>query len=328
MALIHCPGCAREVSDKAAACLGCRCPIHVDAYAGSLSDFGFKRLLGAEGGNFWGEDRARGEVHAERRIDITGGRLFKIWALGLLGTLGLHYFAVGRFITGALRFVYGALMWVLIIGVLFTSDDRSTKLSVMRVLFMLLLLPPSVYDLIVFGLGRFRDAFGNFIKRGEAAAASEAAVPAGICPECAGDVSKTPLMCPGCGYPLRPPAPLMDEMVRMAGFTTYMSSPTSGDNGQAVLTDKRFAFGIGKLLKKMSIGEPANFTKPLAMGDVFHDIPLATIKAVTSGRQGFGTLLVIETYTGQIYTFSFMKKTVHAAWEAALNEALLWIRGG
>jgi len=326
MALINCPGCAREVSDKAVACPGCRCPIHADAYAGSVSEFGVKRLLGAEGGNFWGEDRVRGEVHADRRIDITWGRLLKIWALGLLGTLGFHYFAVGRFITGALRFIYGALIWVLTIGVLFTSDDQSTKWGVIRVLFILLLFPPSVYDLIVFGLGRFRDVFGNFIKIGKAAAMPDVAVPAGICPECGGDVSKTPIMCPGCGYRLRSPAPMADEMVRMAGFTTSMSSAISAVNGQAVLTDKRFVFGAGKLLKKMAAGESANFTKPFAMGDVLHDIPLIGITAVTSGKQGFGTLLVIEA-NGETYKFSFMKKAVHAAWEAAINQAITTIGG-
>jgi len=327
MALINCPGCAREVSDKAVVCPGCRCPIGGEAYAGSVSEFGIKRLLGAEGGNFWGEDRVRGEVRAERRVDITWGRLLKIWALGLLGTLGLHYFAVGRFISGAIRFVYGVLIWALTVGVLFTSDDQSTKWGVIRVLFILLLLPPSVYDLVLFGLGGFRDAFGNFIKRGKAAAAPEEAVPAGICPECAGDVIKTPFICPGCGYPLRPPAPLADEMVRMAGFTSSMSSAVSAVNGQAVLTDKRFVFGIGKPLKKMSAGEQANFTKPLAMGDVTHDIPLAAIKAVTGGRQGVSTLLVIETYRGETYKFAFMKKAVHAEWEAAINQAIT-TRGG
>jgi len=107
----------------------------------------------------------------------------------------------------------------------------------------------------------------------------------------------------------------------MAGFTSYMRSPIDGLNGQAVLTDTRFVFGTGKTLKKMSAGALADIAKASAKGDIVLDIPLAAITAVASGKQGFSTLLVIETAGGNC-TFAFMKKAVHAEWEAALKQAV------
>ena len=116
-------------------------------------------------------------------------------------------------------------------------------------------------------------------------------------------------------------------MVRMAGFTTYMRSPVDSANGHAVLTDKRLVFGTGKLLKETAAGESANFAKLLAAGDVTLDIPLTAIKAVTSGKQGVSTLLVIETHRGEAYKFAFMKKAVHTEWETAVKKALTTIGG-
>jgi len=193
MALINCPGCAREVSDKAAACPGCGCPITADIYTGSLSDFGFKRLIKAEAENFYSDTRrgrrVRGEglvtllvtllratvgrkqgtseyyVQADRRIDTSKKKILSVWALGLLGMLGLHYFAAGRYISGVLRFLYSAFIWVIMIALLFSSDPQEAeyKWGIIQALALLLLAPPLVYDIVFISLGKFRDAFRNFI---------------------------------------------------------------------------------------------------------------------------------------------------------------------
>jgi len=138
-----------------------------------------------------------------------------------------------------------------------------------------------------------------------------------LCPECRKETFGAAAVCPHCGYPLQA-APEGDETVRTAGFTTYMRSLTDGANGQAVLTDRRFVFGTGKALKKAVVGAQVNFAGPLAKCDIILDIPLADINAVTSGKQGLSTLLVIEANSGT-YKFAFMKKAVHAEWEAALK---------
>jgi len=133
--------------------------------------FGFWNCLKAESKYFWLRTWGRsvytsGEHGAaeNRRIDTTKGRILKIWALGLLGTFGLHYFAVGRFLTGSLRFLYGALLWG--IGILVALAPQETSdvhpLRIMLV-FLVFALIPAVIDLIIICLGGFRDVFRNRI---------------------------------------------------------------------------------------------------------------------------------------------------------------------
>ena len=142
-----------------------------------------------------------------------------------------------------------------------------------------------------------------------------------LCPECGKDTYSAVVTCPHCGYPLQSQAPAGDEMVRMAGFTTYMRSPVDSVNGYGVLTDRRFAFGTGKVLKKAAAGTPVNLEKPLAKGDIIIDIPRSDILTVTSGRQGLSTLFIIEANSGT-FKFAVTKKAVHAEWEAAFREVL------
>ena len=88
--------------------------------------------------------------------------------------------------------------------------------------------------------------------------------------------------------------------------------------GQAVLTNGRFIFGAGKNLKKLPVGGPL----AIAMKDeVYIDIPLATIIAVTQGKQGLSPVFAIETHEG-VFKFAFMKKSKCEEWEAAINNAI------
>jgi len=84
--------------------------------------------------------------------------------LGLLGTLGLHYFSVGRILTGSLRLLYGALLWI--IGLLVSFAPQPTQdVSPLRIMlvFLVFALIPAVIELIVIWLGMFRDVFKNRI---------------------------------------------------------------------------------------------------------------------------------------------------------------------
>jgi len=134
-----------------------------------------------------------------------------------------------------------------------------------------------------------------------------------------------------------------NETVLMAGFTTFINvnlkdvatllthevgskraeaaRKNLGQNGHAVLTNLRFVFGKGKRLKKVSVGEPADFTEALAKGDIVFDIALDEMISVTKGKQGFSTTLNIDTDDGT-YKFAFMKKAKFALWEDAINKAL------
>ena len=185
MALINCPYCASKISDRAVSCPHCRCqfaPVSTvyiagimedsSYFSGSIFDFGIKNCFKAETDNFWmrgsGESVYITKTHGVRstgRIAKTKGQITGTWALGLLGILGLHYFPVGRFITGTLRLLYGALM--LVIGIAVTYSYRAAQdvdpLRIMLV-FLAAALIPSLIDLILILSGSFRDVFRNYIK--------------------------------------------------------------------------------------------------------------------------------------------------------------------
>ena len=185
MALISCPVCANEISDKAAFCPYCGRQLALSSpvngtgvmgdspyFSGSVFDFGIWNCLKEEAKNFWmrrwGKSVYISKAHSVqpiRRIDKTKGQVMKTWALGLLGVLGLQFFPVGRFITGALRFLYGALMLVTGIAVTFSYREAQDvePLRIMLV-FLVAMFVPSVIDLIMILSGKFRDVFRSHVK--------------------------------------------------------------------------------------------------------------------------------------------------------------------
>jgi len=137
----------------------------------SVFDFGIWKCLKAEANNFWlrrwgksvYDSKAHG-VRTIRRINKTKGQLTKTWAFGLFGILGFHFFPIGRFITGALRFFYGALM--LVVGIAVTYSYRAAQdvepLRIMLV-FLVAAFIPAFTDLILIRLGKFRDVFRSHV---------------------------------------------------------------------------------------------------------------------------------------------------------------------
>ena len=184
MALINCPKCAKEVSDRAVSCPYCGYPvassIHApgfsedrSSFCGSVSNFGIKKCIKLESRNFWSKTRLIDSVFtskahsaaANMRINISKGQVIKIFLLGLFGAFGLHYFFVGRLISGSLRFLYGALM--LAVGIIVAFAPREVQefhpFRIMLV-FLFFMLLPSVWDIIFILPGRFRDVFRNYIR--------------------------------------------------------------------------------------------------------------------------------------------------------------------
>jgi len=142
-------------------------------FSGSVFDFGIWNCLKTEGNNsFWMRrlgksvyiSKAHG-VQPVRRIDKTKGQITKTWALGLLGVLGLHFFPIGRFIAGTIRFLYGALMLVIGIVVSFSLQavQEADPLRIMLV-FLVATFIPSVIDLIMILSGKFRDVFRSHVQ--------------------------------------------------------------------------------------------------------------------------------------------------------------------
>ena len=183
MALINCPKCAKEVSDRAVSCPNCGYPvasaIHApgfsedrSSFCGSVSNFGIKKCIKLESRNFWQRTRLIKSIYTSKahnadvkmRINITKARILKLWALGLLGAFGLHYFFAGRIISGSLRFLYGAVM--LAVGLIVSLAPQETQefhpFRIMLV-FLFFMFIPSLWDIIFILPGRFRDVFRNCI---------------------------------------------------------------------------------------------------------------------------------------------------------------------
>jgi len=90
--------------------------------------------------------------------------MLKIWAFGLLGTLGIQYFFVGRLLTGFVRLVYGAAMWIIGVTVSLYAVGSEPDLSLQLLLmFAVFAFVPSFAELVLILMGKFRDAFKNSI---------------------------------------------------------------------------------------------------------------------------------------------------------------------
>ncbi|MCL2695186.1 MAG: hypothetical protein FWE69_02540 [Clostridiales bacterium] len=164
------------------------------------------------------------------------------------------------------------------------------------------------------------------------------------CPECASVVAEAAVACPNCGCPIDS----ANETVLKVGFVTFTNvnlkdmagavggslaggivgnriarnaSANLGQNGHGVLTDKRFVFGAGKALKKMTPGAPADFAPARKKGGITFDIPLADVAGISQDKQGFSTLFALDT-SGGVYKFALMKKSQYDEWEAAFRHAL------
>jgi len=167
----------------AAACPNCGCPMTspeatanpVDMmddntpFSGSVYEYGIWKCISLESHSFWwsGTDNSSKEIEyneyitkkaaeSPMRINITKIQVLRFWLFGLFGTLGFQYFAVGRILTGSMRFLWGAFWWFMIILIAFFSSDRDA--GVLRVFFLVLLIMP-IIDIIKISFGKFRDVF-------------------------------------------------------------------------------------------------------------------------------------------------------------------------
>ena len=183
MASMNCPNCAMQISEKGAFCPGCGYALQpsppaanaageIQTISGGIFDFGIWKLLKYEiSGSGWtrlgeeglytGPDGGRYGAQVNWRIDKTKGQIIKIWLWG--GTLGFHYFAVGRFLTGLFQFLWGIVWWILLISGPFDAElMESPRLFI---LFFILLLTPALFCFLTKIIrGRFRDVLRNYIK--------------------------------------------------------------------------------------------------------------------------------------------------------------------
>lgn len=105
------------------------------------------------------------------------------------------------------------------------------------------------------------------------------------------------------------------EKVLMSGLCNRVKSPLFVQNGNAILTNKRFVYLKHKLAKIFAIGALVNFTE----GSYEFDIPLNEISSIEDGRQGFSKTIIINTYSGNRYNFYFTKRE---EWKIVLQNAM------
>ena len=93
--------------------------------------------------------------------DITKGQVVRAWLIGVVGTLGFHYFKVGKVKRGIIRLVLGLFLW----AVVFTSIGQGVKENTSVIVTMLVILAAlSLADLVRIQLGMFRDNVGAAVR--------------------------------------------------------------------------------------------------------------------------------------------------------------------
>lgn len=105
------------------------------------------------------------------------------------------------------------------------------------------------------------------------------------------------------------------ETIIMKGLCNRVKSPLFVQNGNAILTNRRFIYLKHSLAKTMVIGAFINLTE----GSYDFDIPLSNILNLEDGRQGISKTIIINTKNGERYNFYF---TNREEWKIKIQDAL------
>lgn len=135
------------------------------------------------------------------------------------------------------------------------------------------------------------------------------------CPECGNDVSDKANACPHCGCPITDKTNQTGEQIIMSGLCNRVKNIFLVQNGNAILTNKRFVYLKHSLPKTFVMGAFVNLTK----GSFDFDIPLEEITSLEDGRQGVSKTIIINTADGKKYNFYFTKRE---EWKIAINNLI------
>lgn len=130
-----------------------------------------------------------------------------------------------------------------------------------------------------------------------------------FCKNCGTQISEDAKFCSSCGASLESTsAPQQtdttQEIIIMKGLCNRVKSAFSVQNGNTILTNKRFIYLKHSLAKTMVIGAFVNFTK----GSYDFDIPVSNIHSIEDGRQGISKTIIINTKDGEKYNFYFTNR--------------------
>lgn len=124
------------------------------------------------------------------------------------------------------------------------------------------------------------------------------------CPECNKEVSDRASQCPNCGYPINDQnVVVQDEIILMQGVCNRIKSKFFVQNGNALLTNKRFIYSKHSLAKIATIGVLSNLTR----GSYEFEIPINDIVSIEDSRHGVSKTLTVNVKNEEPYKFYFSK---------------------
>ncbi len=105
------------------------------------------------------------------------------------------------------------------------------------------------------------------------------------------------------------------EIILMKGLCNRVKSSLNVQNGNAILTNRRFIYLKHSLVKTLAIGVLVNLTE----GSYDFAIPLSDISRIEDGRQGISKTIIINTKYGERYNFYVTNREV---WKIKIQNAL------
>lgn len=139
------------------------------------------------------------------------------------------------------------------------------------------------------------------------------------CMKCGKELSNDANFCSSCGTntgeSLDTSASIQSEKIIMKGLCNRVKSPLFVQNGNAILTNKRFIYLKHSIAKTLVVGAFINLTK----GSFDFDIPLLDILSIEDGRQGISKTIIINTRNGEKYNFYF---TNREEWKIKIQSAI------
>ena len=129
-----------------------------------------------------------------------------------------------------------------------------------------------------------------------------------FCKNCGNELPDNSKFCPNCGTNViegeQTSVNNTEEVILMKGLCNRVKSFLNVQNGNAILTNKRFIYLKQSLSKTMIIVVLINLTE----GSYDFDIPIESISSIEDGRQGISKTIIIHTTSGEKYNFYFTKR--------------------
>lgn len=141
-----------------------------------------------------------------------------------------------------------------------------------------------------------------------------------FCQNCGTQLPNDAKFCPNCGaanghQPSNQQNDTSQEIILMKGLCNRVKSPLFVQNGNAILTNRRFIYLRHSLAKTIAIGLFINLTE----GSYDFDILLSNISGIEDGRQGISKTIIINTKNGEKYNFYV---TNREEWKIKIQNAL------